>query len=136
MNVEREADNKKYARLLSRALPTAITTEAEYTRHRECVRQLMKKGEKNLSPEEERLLELFAVLVERYEEKHYPVAQVGPLEMLHHLMEAHSLTLKDVWPLFSSKGTASEVLNGKREISKAVAKRLGEYFHVSPALFI
>jgi HTH-type transcriptional regulator/antitoxin HigA len=51
-------------------------------------------------------------------------------------MEVHDLTLKDVWPLFSSKGVTSEVLNGKRGISKAIAKKLGDYFHVSPALFI
>lgn len=136
MNVGREADNKKYARLLSRALPAPITNEAEYTRQLEYVQQLMKKGEEGLSPEEEQLLGLLTVLIERYEEKHYPVSQVSPLEMLHHLMEAHNLTLKDVWVLFSSKGVASEVLNGKREISKAVAKKLGEFFHVSPALFI
>ena len=136
MNVGREADNRKYARLLAHALPAPITTEAEYTRQLEYVEQLMKKGERNLSLEEEQLLELITVLIERYEEKHYPVTPVSPLEMLHHLMEAHNLTLKDVWPLFSSKGVASEVLNGKREISKTVAKKLGEYFHVSPALFI
>jgi HTH-type transcriptional regulator/antitoxin HigA len=136
MNAEREPDNKKYARLLSRALPTPITTEAEYTRQLEYVEQLMKKGEKDLSPEDERLLGLLTVLIERYEEKHYPVGQVSPLAMLHHLMEVHDLTLKDVWALFSSKGVASEVLNGKRGISITVAKKLGDYFHVSPALFI
>jgi HTH-type transcriptional regulator/antitoxin HigA len=136
MNVGREADNKKYARLLSRVLPAPITTETEYTRHLESVKQLMKKGEENLSREEERLLELLAVLIERYEQKNYPATQVSPLQMLHHLMEAHNLAPKDVWPLFSSRGVASEVLHGKREISKAVAKKLGEYFHVSPALFI
>jgi HTH-type transcriptional regulator/antitoxin HigA len=136
MNVGSEADNKKYARLLSRVLPAPITTEAEYTRQLEHVEQLMKKGEEHLSLEEGRLLELLAVLIERYEEKHFPVSPVSPLEMLHHLMEVHNLTSKDVWVLFGSKGVASEVLNGKREISKTVAKKLGEFFHVSPALFI
>jgi HTH-type transcriptional regulator/antitoxin HigA len=136
MNAGRERDNKKYARLLSHALPAPITTEAEYARQLEHVEQLMKKGERGLSPEEGRLLELLTVLIERYEEQRYPVDKVSPLEMLKHLMEVHDLTLKDVWPLFSSKGVTSEVLNGKRGISKAIAKKLGDYFHVSPALFI
>jgi HTH-type transcriptional regulator/antitoxin HigA len=41
-----------------------------------------------------------------------------------------------VWPLFGSKGVASEVLNGKRSISKAQAKKLAAFFHVSADLFI
>ncbi len=136
MNAERELNNKKYGRLLLRTLPGPIATEAEYMRQLEHVEQLMMKSEKGLSPEEERLLESLTIFIERYEDKSYPIDPVSPLDMLKHLMEAHNLTLKDVWPLFSSKGTASEVINGKREISKAVAKKLGEYFHVSAALFI
>lgn len=136
MNVGHESDNGKYARLLSRVRPAPITTEAEYVRQLDYVGQLMKKGEENLSVEEDLLLELLTVLIERYEKKHYPVGHVSPVDMLHHLMEARNLTLKDIWHLFNSKGVASEVLNGRRGISKAVAKKLGEYFHVSPALFI
>jgi HTH-type transcriptional regulator/antitoxin HigA len=136
MNTERLSDNKKYADLLSRTLPAPITNEAEYMRHLEHVSNLMKKSEKDLSYEEEQLLGLLAMLIEQYEEERYPVAEVLPLEILRHLMEVHNLALKDVWPLFSSKGVASEVLNGKRDISKTVAKKLGNYFHVSPALFI
>ena len=37
--------------------------------------------------------------------------------------------------IFGSQGVASEVLNGKRGISKAQAKALGEFFKVSPRLF-
>jgi HTH-type transcriptional regulator/antitoxin HigA len=32
--------------------------------------------------------------------------------------------------------SASEAINGVREISKAQAKALAEFFHVSPELFI
>ncbi|GAC1403196.1 MAG: hypothetical protein NVSMB56_18160 [Pyrinomonadaceae bacterium] len=38
--------------------------------------------------------------------------------------------------LFGSKGRASEAINGKRAISKAQAKALAEFFHVSADLFI
>jgi HTH-type transcriptional regulator / antitoxin HigA len=46
------------------------------------------------------------------------------------------LKQKDLVPLFGSQGIASEVLNGKRSISKSQAKALGDFFHVSPALFL
>ena len=50
-------------------------------------------------------------------------------------MSQRGLKQKDLVSVFGSQGIASEVLNGKRDISKAIAKALGEFFHVSPALF-
>jgi HTH-type transcriptional regulator/antitoxin HigA len=97
---------------------------------------LMEKEENELTPEESTLLDLLVTLIEQYEEQRYPITQASPQETLHHLMEARDLTHKDVWPLFGSKGIASEVLNGKRAVSKMQAKKLAEFFHVSPALFI
>jgi HTH-type transcriptional regulator / antitoxin HigA len=35
-----------------------------------------------------------------------------------------------------SSSVVSEIVNGKRTISKAQAKKLGEIFQVSPSLFI
>ena len=58
------------------------------------------------------------------------------MEMLRHLMDARGLKQSDLTEVFGSKGVASEVLNGKRGISKAQAKRLAEFFGVSAELFI
>jgi HTH-type transcriptional regulator/antitoxin HigA len=46
-------------------------------------------------------------------------------------MEARGLTQKDLWKVFGSKGIASEVFHGKRSISKAQARKLAEFFHVT-----
>jgi hypothetical protein len=43
---------------------------------------------------------------------------------------------KDIWPILGNKGAASEVLSGRRSISKAQAKRLAEFFNVPADLFI
>jgi HTH-type transcriptional regulator/antitoxin HigA len=51
-------------------------------------------------------------------------------------MEARNLTQKDLWEVFGSKGITSEVFHGKRSISKAQAKKLAAFFHVSAELFI
>jgi HTH-type transcriptional regulator/antitoxin HigA len=129
-------DDRKYARLVSRARPVRIESEADYRRLLAEVERLMDKEEDALSPEEGALLSLLATLVEAYEKAHYPIARATPREMLHHLMEARDLRPTDLWPLFGSKGIASEVLHGKRAISKTQAKKLAEFFHVSPAVFI
>ena len=52
-------------------------------------------------------------------------------------MRARDLKPKDLYNIFGgSKGTTSEVLRGKRSISKSAAKALAERFGVSAELFL
>jgi HTH-type transcriptional regulator/antitoxin HigA len=76
------------------------------------------------------------VLIEDYAQKRYSMADASPIEVLRELMRAREMQAKDLWPIFGSKGITSEVLNGKRGISREMARKLGEIFHVSPAVFI
>lgn len=128
-------DARSYSRLVAKARPRVIKTEEENNRMLAIVEQLMKKND-NLTNEEGELLELLASLISDFEERHYPIRKATPLEMLLHLMEARDLKPKDLWSVFGSKGVASEVLNGKRSISKSHIKKLAEFFHVSVELFI
>lgn len=89
-----------------------------------------------LSPEEEKLLELVSDLIEKYEDEHYPVPSSEPVDVLRFLMDDRGLKQSDLLPIFGSSGIASEVVNGKRSISKAQAKKLAVFFNVSVELFI
>jgi hypothetical protein len=51
-------------------------------------------------------------------------------------MEQNGLRQAHLVSIFGSRGRISEVVNGKRVISKAQAKAMGEFFKVSPELFI
>jgi HTH-type transcriptional regulator/antitoxin HigA len=51
-------------------------------------------------------------------------------------MEDRSLRLRDLIPIFGSSSVVSDVLNDKRLISKADARKLAEFFHVPVSLFI
>ncbi len=127
-------DKTTYGKLLAETQPKVITTEEEYDVSLRVAEKLI--ANKNLSLEEEALLELFTRLIEEYEEEHYPMPPVSPQEMLEHLMDARGLRQVDLVGILGSKGVISEIMSGKRSISKAQAKALGEFFHVSPALFI
>jgi HTH-type transcriptional regulator/antitoxin HigA len=116
-------------------MPVIIETEAENERMLKVIEKLMDKGE-NLSPEEEKLLKLLTRLVEDFEEQYYHPRDATPLEVLQHLMESREVKQTHLWEVFGSKGIASEVLNGKRAISKSHARALADYFHVSADLFI
>jgi HTH-type transcriptional regulator / antitoxin HigA len=116
-------------------LPQAITTAAENERALATVEALMHKAE--LTPEEDRLYDLLVVLIEHYEQENYPLQRLStPLSRVRHLLEFNNLKQTELLDVFGSSGIASEVINGKREISKAHAKRLGEKFGVSPTLFL
>jgi HTH-type transcriptional regulator / antitoxin HigA len=75
-------------------------------------------------------------LIENFEDKHYQLNPATPLEILQEFVRDRALKQKDLLPVFGSQGIASEVLNGKRSISKAQAKALGEFLKVSPTLFL
>jgi HTH-type transcriptional regulator/antitoxin HigA len=129
-----DLDEKTYGRLLKRTLPHVIRSEEELAR---LTGELMRLDARDdLTPEERELAELLTVLIGEYEERRYPIRKASPQQTLQHLMEARSLTQKDLWKVLGSKGLTSEVFHGKRSISKAQAKKLAAYFHVSAELFI
>jgi len=100
------------------------------------IEELMEKGENRLTPEEDALLELLVDLVHDFEEKQYPLPSSPPHKMVAFLMEQQGLTAKDLWPVLGSKSRVSEILSGKRAISKDQAKALAAFFRVGVAVFI
>jgi HTH-type transcriptional regulator / antitoxin HigA len=131
----RRFDQRKYGRLLAQAAPAVIRNETECRRVDGEISKLLRKGD-NLTPEEERLLDLLSALVERYEDETEGFPDSPPHRVLRFLMEQNDLQQVDLVKIFGSSGRVSEVVNGKRGISKAQAKALGEFFKVSPELFI
>jgi len=128
-------DNKRYARVLAKLLPRVIATDEEHERMLGEVEKLMDKGE-HRSAEEEAALLLMVRLVRDYEEEHHPLPDPTPREMLVYLMEQRRLKQADLMPVFQSRGYVSDVVNGKRAISKAHARQLAAFFKVSADVFI
>ena len=136
MNATLTVDPKKYAQLANRIVVKAIETEQEYDHMVAAVEHLMDKGEDHLSPEESAVLETIAILVQAYDDRRNPLPPVSPSEMLAYLMETSGRTNKDLLPVFGTRGRVSEVLSGKRSISKEQAKKLASLFKVTVDLFI
>jgi HTH-type transcriptional regulator/antitoxin HigA len=128
-------DANVYGELLLKNLPAVIESDAENERLIAKV-EVLQDREEHLLPEERRLLQLLLLLIEDYEERKYRLKAATPDEVLRELMRARGLRQKDLWGVFGSKGIASEVVRGRRAISRTQAKRLARFFHVSPALFL
>ncbi len=123
-----------YASLLVEYQPKVIKTDEENEHAIALAEELAHR--QNKTAEESALLELLITLIEKYEDEQYPMGDSNPHSMLRHLMEARNLKQADLVGIIGSSGVISEIVNGKREISKAQAKALGEFFHVDSGLFI
>lgn len=80
-------------------------------------------GVEDGSPEADEL-EVLSILIEKYENEHYPIGPSDPIEAIKFRMEQQGLTQRDLEPYIGSSGRVSEVLNRRRGLSLAMIKRL------------
>jgi HTH-type transcriptional regulator / antitoxin HigA len=130
-------NREQYAELLIKYQPKVIETEEEYRQALAVVEYFVFKKDRTL--EEIALYDLAVMLVKDYESKVFLMDDwktQSPAEMLQYLMESSGKKQSDLVGIIGSSGIVSEVVNGKRSISKSQAKKLGEMFKVSSSLFI
>ena len=101
--------------------PKVIKTQADYRAALAHLETLM--NAQPGTPQEEEL-ELFAVLLDRYEQDHFPSGLPDPVEAIKFRMEQQGLTRKDLEPFIGSQSKVSEVLNRKRPLSVAMIRAL------------
>lgn len=129
-------DSKVYGRLLTKITPKVIDSQAEYDRLEAQFEGLLDKGDAR-TPEEDSLFDLLANLLEDYEKRTLPPLEpTSPISTLEFLMEENGLNQTDMVEYFGSQGNVSQVLSGKREISKGAAQKLSERFRLSTDIFL
>lgn len=69
-------------------------------------------------------LEVLALIVNQYEEKHYPIEEPDPIEYIKIRMEELGLSQADLVPYMGNKGNVSKVLNRKRALSLEMIRNL------------
>lgn len=134
-------NQKSYIALLERddIAPKVIETEAEYQQFLAVAERLIFKKQ-DRTVEETALLKVLVRLIKDYEEEVFDLenwSKTSPHELLQFLMEAKGIKQVDlVGVLSDSSGLVSSIVNGKRAISKAQAKKLGDFFNIEPSVFI
>lgn len=103
--------------------PKIIRNKSEYEAALARIEYLMdaKKG----SPEEDEL-ELWSILVERYEDTHHPIDPPDPIEAIKFRMDQEGLRPADLTRYIPSKSKISEILNRKRPLSLSMIRSLHE----------
>ena len=114
---------------------TSVRTETDYERACSIINALHEiVGDNSEHPLVE-VLDYFADQVEKYEDEHFAIPDASPREVLSFLMEQHGLKQEDLSDC-APQGRISDILAGRRSISKQVAKCLAARFQVHADLFL
>jgi HTH-type transcriptional regulator/antitoxin HigA len=112
-----------------------IETQEDLERLTREIEPLLDKAD-HRTTEETELCRLVLKLIDDYQREHRLIPTLKPHELLQTLLNESGKRQADLLAVFGSRSRVSDAFNGKRAISKAQAKRLGELFHLSPAAFI
>ena len=112
----------------------AIRNEREYDAAVEKVNALVDEVGDNPKDPRNRLLDTLSILIEAYDQEHYPIPVTSGVEMLKFLMEQHGLTQGDL-PEIGSQGVVSEILRGKRDLNVRQIAALSKRFGLPPDVF-
>jgi HTH-type transcriptional regulator/antitoxin HigA len=125
-----------YFRLVAEIPLRPIRTDGEYARAAMMLDRLSVRDD--LTRGEQDYLDALTVFVEAFDNEHEPdlAADLSPLQMLNALMEHRGMTPSALGALLGSKGAASEILHGKRGISKTHMAKLAAHFGVDAGVFL
>lgn len=114
---------------------TILHNEEEYQRAMDRFTQLFGEKLAPLSDESDEF-ELLALLIEQYENLNYPIDNPSPIEYIKFIMDQKNLTNKDMEKYLGSASKVSEVLNGKRNLSLNMIKKLHNGLGISTDILI
>lgn len=81
------------------------------------------------SPEGE-IKEILTVLIEKYEEDHYPISPPHSIDAIKFRMEQAGLSRNDLIPYIGSRSKVSEVLSGKRDLTLKMIRALNKHLGI------
>jgi HTH-type transcriptional regulator/antitoxin HigA len=121
-----------YKDLLVKYQPKPIKTRQEYEQALGIIEGMMSR---NLTKDEGILFELLLLLIETYEEKHYPINKSTPKATLESLIHEFEIDYKDLLDIFGDLNTVEQVIIGKQDINHSQAESLANFFNlINPQL--
>lgn len=114
---------------------TSVRTDEDYAQARATIDALLDEVGDNENHPLADVLDYLADQVKAYEDENFQIPEVAPMELLRFLMDQHGLKQEDLADC-APQGRISDILNGKRSISKEIAKRFAHRFNVRADVFL
>ena len=80
--------------------------------------------------------EILSLLIENYENKHYPIDPPDPIEAIKIRMEEMNLKQKDLVGVIGGKSRVSEILNKKKRLTVEMIRKLEQVLHISASVLV
>jgi HTH-type transcriptional regulator/antitoxin HigA len=80
--------------------------------------------------------DLFGLLIDEYEKKHYPIEAPDPIEAIKIRMEEMELKQKDLIKEIGGKSRVSEILNRKRKLTVEMIRNLAIRLNLSATILV
>ena len=114
---------------------TSVHSKQDYKKATSTMNILLEEiGENENHPLAE-VLDYLADRIKEYEDESFTIPKAQPADMLSFLMEQHNLRQEDLSDC-APQSRISEILSGKRAISKEIAKRFAHRFNVHCDVFL
>jgi HTH-type transcriptional regulator / antitoxin HigA len=81
-------------------------------------------------------LEILGMLIDNYENDHFPIDLPDPIEAIKFRMEQLNYTQTDLANIFGVKSRASEILNRKRKLSLDMIRKLHAALNIPTEVLI
>jgi len=81
-------------------------------------------------------LEVLGILIEKYEQEHYPIAYPDPIEAIKFRMEQMGYNQSDLAKVVGLKSRASEILNKKRKLTLEMIRKLHQVLGIPTDVLI
>jgi HTH-type transcriptional regulator/antitoxin HigA len=104
-----------------------IKTEKDYKRALNFIDALF---DAKAGTDQANIVEVLAILVEKYEEEHFPIELHDPVEAIKFRMEQSGFTTADLAKILGGRNRVSEVLNRKRRLSIEQVRRLSSRWKI------
>ena len=80
--------------------------------------------------------EILSLLIDNYENRHYPIDAPDPIEAIKIRMEEMNLKQKDLVGVIGGKSRVSEVLNKKKRLTVDMIRELERILHISASVLV
>lgn len=114
---------------------TSVRTRRDYARVRATIDALLNEVGENEDHPLADVLDYLASQIKAYEDNHVRIPEAEPSEVLRFLMDQHGLRQDDLNEC-APQSRISDILNGRRSISKDIAKALARRFRVHADVFL
>ena len=80
--------------------------------------------------------EILSLLIENYENEHYPIESPDPIEAIKIRMEELNIRQKDLVGIIGGKSRVSEILNRKKKLTVDMIRELERLLQISASVLV